>query len=408
MRSRPSSRYEPYFAEVANARGNDRRPSRPRHTEFSPGSIPRRPTRSKRRTSSTSPRMVSPAIRASASASRSRRPCCRCGVPIRIRCRRPSSAERARPLAAHRVFSRQPAGSAIVLTHGRAVDGLVRPFHADRLDAVPRCTTTRTGQRALHARLQRSEGNGSLNSAARSAEQTDIAYFYSENFLAQWNRALRAIATQKLRRTGDHAAAVRTRQPRRCGRHHHVLGQQGALRVSGARSPAKLGKPPRMTTRTPVPDPAWQPLINNPNYPDYTSGANNITGAMMRTLAVCFGTDRMTFEVTSNAPLAVKKSRVYRRFSAAADDVVNARIWLGIHFRFADLAARNQGDAGGLGLRTLPAPGGTAAGIATAIPGTTSTIDAGSGHRRAQCSAEARAGRRAAWCCASAGTPAAP
>ena len=92
-----------------------------------------------------------------------------------------------------------------------------------------------------------------------------------------------------------------------------------------------------------APDPAWQPLINNPNYPDYTSGANNITGAMMRTLALYFGTDRMTFEVTSNAPLAVKKARVYRRFSAAADDVVNARIWLGIHFRFADLAARTQG-----------------------------------------------------------------
>ncbi len=182
---------------------------------------------------------------------------------------------------------------------------------------------------------------GALNSAARSAEQTDIAYFYSENFLAQWNRALRAIATQKLRRTGDSArlfalanlagadAIITSWDSKR----HYVFWRP----LTAIREAAMDDNPDT------APDPAWQPLINNPNYPDHTSGANNITGAMMRTLALYFGTDRMTFEVTSNAPLAVKKMRVYRRFSAAADDVVNARIWLGIHFRFADVAARVQG-----------------------------------------------------------------
>ena len=126
---------------------------------------------------------------------------------------------------------------------------------------------------------------------------------------------------------------------------------------------------------------------------------------MMRTLALFFGTDRVTFELTSNAPLAVKKSRVYRRFSAAADDVVNARIWLGIHFRFADLAARTQGERVAewvVGHFLLP-------------------VDRG-GHRdrvdeyfrrlmpdlaAAALSARRRPparGRRAAWCCASAGS----
>ncbi len=182
---------------------------------------------------------------------------------------------------------------------------------------------------------------GSLNSAARSAEQTDIAYFYSENFLAQWNRALRTIATQKLRRTGDTARlfalanlagadAIITSWDSKV---HYVIWRP----LTAIREAATDDNPDT------APDPAWQPLINNPNYPDYTSGANNITGAMMRTLALYFGTDRVTFEVTSNAPLAVRKARVYRRFSAAADDVVNARIWLGIHFRFADVAARIQG-----------------------------------------------------------------
>src|SRR5688572_21501030 len=46
---------------------------------------------------------------------------------------------------------------------------------------------------------------GSFGSTDRTPEQKDIAYFYSENFLAQWNRALRGIATKHLRRTGDSA-----------------------------------------------------------------------------------------------------------------------------------------------------------------------------------------------------------
>ena len=90
-------------------------------------------------------------------------------------------------------------------------------------------------------------------------------------------------------------------------------------------------------------DAAWQSLINNPNYPDYTSGANNLTGAVTRTLELYFGTDRMTFQVTSLAPLAVQKTRTYRRFSEAMQDVVDARVYLGIHFRFADQVARAQG-----------------------------------------------------------------
>ena len=90
-------------------------------------------------------------------------------------------------------------------------------------------------------------------------------------------------------------------------------------------------------------DPNWQPLLNNPNYPDYTSGANNVTAAMTGTLALFFGTDKVTFEVTSVAPLATRKTRTYRRFSDAAQDMVNARIYAGIHFRTADEAARTQG-----------------------------------------------------------------
>jgi hypothetical protein len=90
-------------------------------------------------------------------------------------------------------------------------------------------------------------------------------------------------------------------------------------------------------------DTTWQPLINTPNYPEYTSGANNLTGAVTRILELFFGADEMVFTVTTTNSLAQQQTRTYSRFSDAAHDVINVRILQGIHFRFGDMAARRQG-----------------------------------------------------------------
>ena len=70
-----------------------------------------------------------------------------------------------------------------------------------------------------------------------------------------------------------------------------------------------------------------------------------MTGAFTRALENFFGDDVWTFQVTTGAlengqPIA---PRIYHRFSALADDAVDGRILLGIHFRFADEVARRQG-----------------------------------------------------------------
>jgi hypothetical protein len=182
---------------------------------------------------------------------------------------------------------------------------------------------------------------GAFASTDRTAEQTDIAYFYTDNFVAQWNRALRTIANNHLHRTGDTARLFALAN----------LAAADALITSWDskkfynfwRPITAINQGDNDGNPNTAGDSTWQSLINNPNYPDYTSGANNVTGAFTRTLALFFKRDRMTFEVTSLAPLAVQKTRTYNRFSDAAADVVNARIYLGIHFRFADVAARAQG-----------------------------------------------------------------
>ena len=183
---------------------------------------------------------------------------------------------------------------------------------------------------------------GSFSSTARTAEQTDIAYFYTDNFVAQWNRALRAIATKHLQRTGDSARLFALA---------NLAMADALITCWDTKKNYFVWRPLTAITEgdndgnpNTAGDTTWQPLINNPNYPDYSSGANSVTASALRATSLFFGRDRMVFDVTSNAPLAVKKTRTYTRFSDAAQDVVNARVYLGIHFRFADTTARAQGE----------------------------------------------------------------
>jgi hypothetical protein len=182
---------------------------------------------------------------------------------------------------------------------------------------------------------------GARFGSLRTAEQTDLAHFWTDNPMSQWNRALREIAAAHVGDVGDNArlfALVNLAMADSLiacwdGKYHFSFWRPvTAIQEGDADGNARTDG-----------DPSWQPLINTPPYPDYASGLNSVTGAATAMLASFFGSDELTFTVTSVAPLAVQKSRTYTRFSAAAQDAVDARILLGIHFRFADDEARRQG-----------------------------------------------------------------
>jgi hypothetical protein len=167
-----------------------------------------------------------------------------------------------------------------------------------------------------------------------------LAYFWALNYLVVWNQTLRDIADAHVHKIGDSARlfALEFCDRRLC---NHFMGQQSALRFLASRHGYPRGRQ------------RWQPAHRGPTelaaacqhskLSDNTSGANNVTGAVTRILQLFFGRDKLTFSVTTTNPLAVQQTRTYYRFSDAASDVVNARIHEGIHFRFADTAARRQG-----------------------------------------------------------------
>jgi len=88
-------------------------------------------------------------------------------------------------------------------------------------------------------------------------------------------------------------------------------------------------------------DPTWTPLLTTPPYPDYPSGYNVVNSTVTHGLEDLFRTRHLHLTLNSTAVPGVTRS--YDSGGALRRDVVAARVWLGIHFRFADTAAMDMG-----------------------------------------------------------------
>jgi hypothetical protein len=180
---------------------------------------------------------------------------------------------------------------------------------------------------------------GSLNSTARTAEQTSAALFYSGSAPAQFNAALRDQMNVRHPDIVDAArmfAAVTMSEADAVISVWHSKLLYGFWRPITAINLADTdGNPATM------PDPTWTPMIATPAYPEYVSGYTGLAASFTRGLADALGTRHLQLTVTSTAvPGAV---RTYDSGRALRNDVVDARVWLGIHFRTADTAAATMG-----------------------------------------------------------------
>jgi len=180
---------------------------------------------------------------------------------------------------------------------------------------------------------------GSVNSTDRTPEQTALALFYSDNFLILWQRTLRGISDANITNLGDSARLFALA---------NLAAADAAITAWNTKKYYNFWRPITAiqegyhdTNPETDGDRSWLPLIPTPAYGEYTSGANNLTGSMTRTLEHIFG-DSMTFSVFSTP---VNTTITYQRFSDMAADVVNVRIYQGIHFRTADQVGRAQGTA---------------------------------------------------------------
>ena len=182
---------------------------------------------------------------------------------------------------------------------------------------------------------------GALVSSVRTPAQTDIGYFWADNAPVMWNLAVQGTVNAYITNLGDSARLFALINL--ASADAQIACWETKYTYVFWRPITAIQEGDHDGNRRTRGDPTWQPLINTPNFPEYTSGHASHSSAVTRMLALFFGSDKVTFSVTSANALVIQKTRQFTRFSDAIEEVVDARVYSGIHFRTADTVGRKQG-----------------------------------------------------------------
>jgi len=189
-------------------------------------------------------------------------------------------------------------------------------------------------------------GNGVVTPSARTATQTYIAKWWQSNPVASWND----VARQLIARNGLDAL-----ESARLLAMQNLAAADAAINVWNDKYHFSFWRPFQAIRRAAEdgnaatsPDPPgtlpWTPLLSAP-YPDHVSGHLGLDGAHTGVLRMFFGDAPLDgYQITSVfANPGGDATRTFTSFSQALDELVVARIWAGLHFRTADVQARQLG-----------------------------------------------------------------
>lgn len=184
---------------------------------------------------------------------------------------------------------------------------------------------------------------GAATGSLRTADQTELANFWNGSFPGQFNRLARDLAASE---------SISISQSSRLMALLGVSMADSAITAWDSKLAFNFWRP---VTAIQLGDDdgnpeteglsTWTPLVATPPYSDHTSGANNFSGSSLRAISLFFDTNEMSFQIPTTNPGPTQNDiRSYTKFSEVRDEVEDARIYQGIHFRFADSDARRQGE----------------------------------------------------------------
>jgi len=181
---------------------------------------------------------------------------------------------------------------------------------------------------------------GSATSTVRTAEQTHIARFWQSNPMATWNAVARNLVD-------DSDFKVDLVDSARLFAMENLSAADAAINCWNDKYYWDFWRPWNAIPRADEdgnpatePDPGWTALITAP-YPEHPSGHLCLDGSHLRVLEMFFGTDEIAFDVMS-IPFP-GETRHFDRFSDALEEITEARIWAGLHYRTADVQAQILG-----------------------------------------------------------------
>jgi hypothetical protein len=206
---------------------------------------------------------------------------------------------------------------------------------------------------------------GSLTSATRTAAQTHAASFWQTNPAANYNGLARRLIDQFGLGVTDSARLFALLDLSAADAIINVWNDKYFYKfwrpITAIRQGDTDGNPDT------IGDPTWTPLfsagfptspplpadplpvggiggpLGTPPYPDHPSGATAYASASMHAFATFFGSDVMSTGFFLTSGRYPGEHREFTRFSDVTDEILEARIWAGIHFRNPDVQSRNLG-----------------------------------------------------------------
>ena len=186
------------------------------------------------------------------------------------------------------------------------------------------------------------KGLGSLTSTIRTADETYAAIFWQTG--QPWSRLARELAVEHQLDGADLARLLAM---------VHLAAADGAISCwndkyywSFWRPIAAIREADTDGNPATVADPNWKSLFDpstpvtgpplaTPPFPDHPSGHGCVSGSVLHTFKNFFGTDKIAIDVYSTR--FPGQPRHFDRFSHALKEIIDARVWGGIHFRTADV-----------------------------------------------------------------------
>jgi hypothetical protein len=172
---------------------------------------------------------------------------------------------------------------------------------------------------------------GAASGSTRTPEQTDIGRFWSDQPILQWDRAWRNISIEHGLSLQDNArffamlATATADAIIACWDSKFFYNFWRP--VTAIRAGDTDGNP------FTEPDQNWISQVVTPNHPEYPAAHGCFSGASTETLKYFFGTDRFDFTIDSNTAGLTNPVRSYGSFSQALDEVFDARVYGGMHYR---------------------------------------------------------------------------
>lgn len=189
--------------------------------------------------------------------------------------------------------------------------------------------------------------------------ETTTAWFETANVIRQYNLLARDVATAKNLGDADTARLVAM---------VNVVGADAQIAVMNAKYHYLFWRPVTAIDPTsvkpsgdgfgPVPgfddgnpltveQPGWRPLITTPNHPEYPAAHGSMTSAEAEVFADFLGTDNVNLDIHGFDPTGPPGNlNAVHHFATTADmrtEIVNARVWGGMHYRFSGEAGVTLG-----------------------------------------------------------------